>query len=84
MTLTERGNAYEFTFFHLIFSCVFVGMFVNVCVFHPQVQLFFESIKEQALQLRATQVALDNVQKNVRWFQRNTETLRNWLNKQMK
>ncbi|XP_073321593.1 endoplasmic reticulum aminopeptidase 2 [Pagrus major] len=48
------------------------------------VQLFFESIKEQALQLRATQVALDNVQKNVRWFQRNLETLRGWLNKQMK
>ncbi|KAM9359901.1 endoplasmic reticulum aminopeptidase 2 isoform 1-T2 [Symphorus nematophorus] len=48
------------------------------------VQLFFESIKEQALQLRATQVALDNVQKNVRWFQRNLEPLRNWLNQQMK
>uniref|UniRef100_A0A671VX51 Aminopeptidase n=1 Tax=Sparus aurata TaxID=8175 RepID=A0A671VX51_SPAAU len=46
--------------------------------------LFFESIREQALQLRATQVALDNVQKNVRWFQRNLETLREWLNKQMK
>ncbi|KAK5932718.1 hypothetical protein CgunFtcFv8_004399 [Champsocephalus gunnari] len=48
-----------------------------------EVQLFFESIKEQASQLRATQVALDNVQKNVRWFQRNLETLRNWLNQQM-
>uniref|UniRef100_A0A8C4I353 Aminopeptidase n=1 Tax=Dicentrarchus labrax TaxID=13489 RepID=A0A8C4I353_DICLA len=47
------------------------------------VQLFFESIKEQASQLRATQVALDNMQKNLRWFQRNLETLRNWLNKQM-
>uniref|UniRef100_A0A8D0AKY8 Aminopeptidase n=1 Tax=Sander lucioperca TaxID=283035 RepID=A0A8D0AKY8_SANLU len=49
-----------------------------------EVQLFFESIKEQASQLRATQVALDNVQKNVRWFERNLENLRNWLNKQMK
>lgn len=49
-----------------------------------EVQLFFESIKEQASQLRATQVALDNVQKNVRWIQRNLETLRNWLNEQMK
>uniref|UniRef100_A0AAQ5XU26 Aminopeptidase n=1 Tax=Amphiprion ocellaris TaxID=80972 RepID=A0AAQ5XU26_AMPOC len=45
--------------------------------------LFFESIKEQASQLRATQVALDNVQKNVRWVQRNLETLRSWLNEQM-
>lgn len=44
------------------------------------VKLFFESIKEQASQLRATQVALDNVQKNVRWVQRNLEPLRNWLN----
>uniref|UniRef100_A0A7N6BYT1 Aminopeptidase n=1 Tax=Anabas testudineus TaxID=64144 RepID=A0A7N6BYT1_ANATE len=30
-----------------------------------EVQLFFESIKEQVSQLRATQVALDNVKKNV-------------------
>lgn len=49
-----------------------------------EVQMFFESIKEHASQLRATQVALDNVQKNVRWVQRNLETLRNWLNKKMK
>uniref|UniRef100_A0AAQ5ZU82 Aminopeptidase n=1 Tax=Amphiprion ocellaris TaxID=80972 RepID=A0AAQ5ZU82_AMPOC len=48
-----------------------------------EMQLFFESIKEQASQLRATQVALDNVQKNVRWVQRNLETLRSWLNEQM-
>nr|XP_046243202.1 endoplasmic reticulum aminopeptidase 2 isoform X1 [Scatophagus argus]XP_046243203.1 endoplasmic reticulum aminopeptidase 2 isoform X1 [Scatophagus argus] len=48
------------------------------------VQLFFDSIKEQALQLRATQVAMDNVQKNVRWIQRNLEPLRNWLNDRMK
>uniref|UniRef100_A0A8C3GB40 Aminopeptidase n=1 Tax=Cyclopterus lumpus TaxID=8103 RepID=A0A8C3GB40_CYCLU len=48
-----------------------------------EVQLFFESIKDQASQLRAAQVALDNVQKNVRWFQRNLETLRSWLNKQL-
>lgn len=53
-------------------------------MFDPQVQLFFESIKEQASQLRATQVALDNVRKNVRWIQMNLETLRNWLNEQMK
>ncbi|TMS03121.1 Endoplasmic reticulum aminopeptidase 2 [Larimichthys crocea] len=48
------------------------------------VKLFFESIKEEASQLRATQIALENIQKNVRWFQRNLETLRNWLNKRMK
>uniref|UniRef100_A0A3B3V5P3 Aminopeptidase n=1 Tax=Poecilia latipinna TaxID=48699 RepID=A0A3B3V5P3_9TELE len=49
-----------------------------------EVQLFFESIKEQSSQLRATQLALENVQKNIRWVQRNLETLRNWLNEQMK
>ncbi|KAM3867544.1 endoplasmic reticulum aminopeptidase 2 [Diretmus argenteus] len=48
-----------------------------------EVQLFFQSIKEQASQLRATQVALDNVQKNVLWVQRNLGPLRNWLNEQM-
>uniref|UniRef100_A0A7N6ADK8 Aminopeptidase n=1 Tax=Anabas testudineus TaxID=64144 RepID=A0A7N6ADK8_ANATE len=48
-----------------------------------EVQLFFESIKEQVSQLRATQVALDNVKKNVRWVQRNLEPLKNWLNYQI-
>lgn len=52
-------------------------------VFCPQVQSFFKSIKEQALQLRATQLALDNLQKNIRWCERNIETLRNWLDQQM-
>ncbi|XP_047447734.1 endoplasmic reticulum aminopeptidase 2 [Mugil cephalus] len=47
-----------------------------------EVQLFFESIKEQSSQLRVTQMALDNVQKNVRWIQRNLETLRKWVNEQ--
>lgn len=42
-------------------------------------ELFFESIREQASQLRATQVALDNVRKNIRWMQRNRDTLRSWL-----
>ncbi|XP_056142069.1 endoplasmic reticulum aminopeptidase 2 [Lampris incognitus] len=48
-----------------------------------EVQLFFESIEEQASQLTATRVAIDNLQKNVLWVQRNLETLRNWLNEQM-
>uniref|UniRef100_A0A8C7ZIJ0 Aminopeptidase n=1 Tax=Oryzias sinensis TaxID=183150 RepID=A0A8C7ZIJ0_9TELE len=48
------------------------------------VQLFFESIKEQASQLRATQIALDNMKKNIRWIQRNLEILRKWLNEQIK
>ncbi|KAM6965333.1 endoplasmic reticulum aminopeptidase 2 [Aplochiton taeniatus] len=49
-----------------------------------EVQSFFESIKEQVSQLRATQVALDNVQKNVLWFQRNLGTLKKWLVNQMR
>ncbi|XP_007559396.1 endoplasmic reticulum aminopeptidase 2-like, partial [Poecilia formosa] len=49
-----------------------------------EVQQFFESIKEQTSQLRATQLALENVQKNIRWVQRNLGVLSNWLNEQMK
>ncbi|KAM9858781.1 endoplasmic reticulum aminopeptidase 2 [Aulostomus maculatus] len=49
-----------------------------------EVQMFFESIKDQASQLRATQVALDNVRKNVLWVQRNLKTLKNWLIEKMK
>lgn len=50
--------------------------------FYPQVQLFFESIKDQANQLSATQLALDNLEKNIRWCERNLETLRAWLDEQ--
>lgn len=48
-----------------------------------EVKLFFESIREQSSQLRATQIALDNVQKNVRWVERNIEPLSNWLSEQL-
>lgn len=63
--------------------CYFVISCFYVC-FVPQVKLFFDSIREQTSQLRTTQLALDNVQKNIRWVQRNLETLRNWLQEQMK
>ncbi|XP_054628263.1 endoplasmic reticulum aminopeptidase 2 [Dunckerocampus dactyliophorus] len=46
---------------------------------YTEVKLFFESIKEQASQLRAPQIALDNMKKNILWMQRNLETLKNWL-----
>uniref|UniRef100_A0AAX7T258 Aminopeptidase n=1 Tax=Astatotilapia calliptera TaxID=8154 RepID=A0AAX7T258_ASTCA len=49
---------------------------VNNMVYIPQ-RNFFE------LFCLATQIALDNVLKNVRWVQRNLETLRKWLNEQM-
>ncbi|XP_014016590.1 endoplasmic reticulum aminopeptidase 2 [Salmo salar] len=45
-----------------------------------EVRVFFESIHEQASQLRVTQVAMDNIQKNILWMQRNLGTLRSWLN----
>uniref|UniRef100_A0A674CI77 Aminopeptidase n=1 Tax=Salmo trutta TaxID=8032 RepID=A0A674CI77_SALTR len=47
-----------------------------------EVRVFFESIHEQASQLRVTQVAMDNIQKNILWMQRNLGTLRSWLNQQ--
>lgn len=53
----------------------------GVCV--PQVRVFFESIHEQASQLRVTEVAMDNVQKNILWLQRNLGTLRSWLDQQI-
>lgn len=46
-----------------------------------EMQLFFKSIKEEEAELTVTQVALDNVQKNVLWMQRNLGTLRRWLDK---
>ncbi|XP_029018909.1 endoplasmic reticulum aminopeptidase 2 [Betta splendens] len=48
-----------------------------------EVQSFFHSIKEQVSQLRAAQLALDNVKKNVRWVKRNLEPLRNWLTEKL-
>lgn len=62
---------------------IYQSFFVNIYVFYPQVQMFFKSIKEQALQLRATQLALDNMQKNIRWYETNIDTLRTWLDGQM-
>lgn len=66
-----------------IYQSFFDLFFVNMYVFYPQVQMFFKSIKEQAAQLRATQLALDNMQKNIRWYETNIETLRTWLDEQM-
>ncbi|XP_030647271.1 endoplasmic reticulum aminopeptidase 2 [Chanos chanos] len=44
-----------------------------------EIKAFFESIREQSSQLRATQVALENVEKNIQWLERNLETMRTWL-----
>uniref|UniRef100_A0AAZ3RSH4 Aminopeptidase n=1 Tax=Oncorhynchus tshawytscha TaxID=74940 RepID=A0AAZ3RSH4_ONCTS len=48
-----------------------------------EVRVFFESIHEQASQLRVTEVAMDNIQKNILWLQRNLGTLRSWLDQQI-
>ncbi|XP_010864060.3 endoplasmic reticulum aminopeptidase 2 [Esox lucius] len=44
-----------------------------------EVRVFFESIRKQGSQLRVMQVAMDNIQKNILWLQRNLGTLRSWL-----
>lgn len=44
-----------------------------------EVEMFFDSIKEQSSQLRCTQIALENIQKNIRWLERNLDLLRSWL-----
>lgn len=40
---------------------------------------FFESIKDQSSQLRVTQVAVENVEKNIMWMERNLEALKTWM-----
>ncbi|XP_064412789.1 endoplasmic reticulum aminopeptidase 2 [Latimeria chalumnae] len=44
-----------------------------------EVKLFFDSIKDQVSQLRATQIAVENIEKNIKWLERNLATLKNWL-----
>uniref|UniRef100_A0AAY4BGQ6 Aminopeptidase n=1 Tax=Denticeps clupeoides TaxID=299321 RepID=A0AAY4BGQ6_9TELE len=43
------------------------------------IKAFFESIWEHSSQLRATQVAVENVEKNILWLERNLDALRSWL-----
>uniref|UniRef100_A0AAR2KT24 Aminopeptidase n=1 Tax=Pygocentrus nattereri TaxID=42514 RepID=A0AAR2KT24_PYGNA len=44
---------------------------------------FFDSVKDQSSQLRVTQVAVENVEKNILWLERNLETLRMWLQQRL-
>ncbi|XP_077571154.1 endoplasmic reticulum aminopeptidase 2-like [Stigmatopora nigra] len=44
---------------------------------YTEVKLFFESIREHSSQFKGPQLALDNLQNNVRWMQRNLGTLKN-------
>ncbi|XP_077418444.1 endoplasmic reticulum aminopeptidase 2 [Vanacampus margaritifer] len=46
---------------------------------YTEVKMFFDSIKEYTSQIKSPQLALDNLQKNVRWMQRNLEMLKNCL-----
>uniref|UniRef100_A0A672YSZ3 Aminopeptidase n=1 Tax=Sphaeramia orbicularis TaxID=375764 RepID=A0A672YSZ3_9TELE len=82
----DTNKLHRYIFFPLVFAqglwCHHVAEEVISGTF--SMQLFFESIKEQISELRAVQIALDNVQKNIRWMQRNLEPLQNWLNEQMK
>ncbi|ROL42500.1 Endoplasmic reticulum aminopeptidase 2 [Anabarilius grahami] len=48
-----------------------------------EVEAFFKSITEQVSQLRVTQVAIENVEKNIMWLRRNLETMRNWLQQRL-
>ncbi|XP_072521294.1 endoplasmic reticulum aminopeptidase 2 [Salminus brasiliensis] len=44
---------------------------------------FFDSIRDQSSQLRVIQVAVENVEKNILWLERNLETLRMWLQQRL-
>lgn len=47
--------------------------------FCPQVKEFFSSLEEKGSQLRCVQQALDTIQDNIQWMDRNLEELRRWL-----
>ncbi|XP_023443842.1 endoplasmic reticulum aminopeptidase 2 [Dasypus novemcinctus] len=44
-----------------------------------EVKLFFESLKSQGLHLDIFQVVLENITKNIKWLEKNLNTLRTWL-----
>ncbi|NWX85202.1 ERAP2 aminopeptidase, partial [Nothoprocta pentlandii] len=49
-----------------------------------EVKLFFQSAKEEISQLRASQIALENIEKNIRWLERNVAVLRKWISENLK
>lgn len=46
--------------------------------------MFFESAKEEVSQLRASQTALENIEKNIKWLERNLVILRKWILENLK
>ncbi|NXA32023.1 ERAP2 aminopeptidase, partial [Eudromia elegans] len=44
-----------------------------------EVKLFFQSVKKEVSQLRAPQIALENIENNIRWLERNVAVLRKWI-----
>nr|XP_010947842.1 endoplasmic reticulum aminopeptidase 2 isoform X1 [Camelus bactrianus] len=44
-----------------------------------EVKLFFESLKDQGVDLEIFQIVLETISKNIRWLEKNLSTLRNWL-----
>ncbi|XP_036383527.1 endoplasmic reticulum aminopeptidase 2-like [Megalops cyprinoides] len=48
-----------------------------------EIKAFFESVREQSSQLQVTRVAVENVEKNIMWLERNLEPLRTWLQKHL-
>ncbi|KAJ8285501.1 hypothetical protein GJAV_G00027530 [Gymnothorax javanicus] len=74
--------------FHLGSSCIRNIIIGTTAQFSSKEELeeitdFFESIREQSSQLRVTQVAVENVQKNIMWLERNLEPLQMWLQKNL-
>ncbi|XP_038258642.1 endoplasmic reticulum aminopeptidase 2-like isoform X2 [Dermochelys coriacea] len=49
-----------------------------------EVKLFFESVKEKVSQLRAPQIAVENIEKNIKWLERNLVTLTKWILENLK
>ncbi|XP_019722472.1 endoplasmic reticulum aminopeptidase 2 [Hippocampus comes] len=75
-TLVQKFQLGSSTIQHIIIGTT--GQF-SYLEEYTEVKMFFESIREHASEVRSPQFALDNLQKNVRWMQRNLETLKNCL-----
>ncbi|KAB1281017.1 Endoplasmic reticulum aminopeptidase 2 [Camelus dromedarius] len=87
-TLNENERAGQFALFFLVFDLgsFALRMIISGTTSHfsskdelQEVKLFFESLKDQGIDLEIFQIVLETISKNIRWLEKNLSTLRNWL-----
>lgn len=85
-TVTQFSSTEELNEVSIIYNSeriVFYRYSFSISSFNLKVKDFFRSVAEQVSQLRVTQVATENVEKNILWLTRNLETMRSWLKKRL-